>query len=147
MVEGYVRWLEGESQKEISKWMKPLHIEAGGEGLSQAMVSKLFKRIGGSIAGFALEALLEDTELTPEKGWTRGGKNTPDPDFISDDTVVSVKYRTEQSVTIHPRMLAESEKREAIENGKRLLLWYYEVESVKVKRIYEFVPIQNTVST
>lgn len=121
--EWFVRWAKGEPQAQIGADYQK----------SQAQVSIAVGEVRRSILGYAVEEWLHKAH--PE--WKHVGGNTPDPDFETPNTVISVKARCRDNIQIEYKDFAKSERKSCIENGKQLFMYYYELKYHKKFIVFE----------
>jgi len=113
-LEWFRQWALGASQQEVSENFK---------GTNQVKIGRAVKRVRVTILGYAVEDWM--AEKYPK--WIHKGGNTPDPDFENDTHIISVKGRCRHNPQWDIDSFGIEERRRALETGKELELWYFEL--------------------
>jgi len=113
-IEWFRLWCLGASQQAVADQIK---------GANQVKVGRAVGRVRLTILGYAVERWV--AEKYPK--WIHKGGNSPEPDFENDTHVISVKGRCRHNPQWSINSFGIEERNRALETGKELQLWYFEL--------------------
>jgi hypothetical protein len=127
-------WCTGASQQAVADSFK--------NAKNQVFVGRVILRIRESILGYAVENWI--AEKYP--AMIHGGGNTPKPDFETDTQVISVKARCRHNPQWSINSFGIEERKRALETGKELQLWYFELKYEPRLMILRAEPVKEEIN-